>query len=196
MTRIAFLAAVAAAGCTSSTPERDGSADERVPPPWLDGVYADANVQFRYPGIWTRGSSATFGALVSDKVSPHPAFVSVRYFTAATPLRDPAEFVARTIRPPAGRGLTLLYTQSAFVGGRRAREVAFIWSTRNDTPLGPTMRTFVVPLRGGRTALVVLAAERPRLHGGAFRWVRETLQWTSGLRTPFRRPSGRVPSEY
>ena len=198
MARIALLAAaVAVAGCTSGADSRNepGAPATRVPPS-LDGVYRDGTIEFRYPASWKRSSSRTFGALVLDNVSPHPAFVSVRYFDREARVSDAAAFAARTIRPPSGRGLTLLYTQTAFLGGRRGREVAFIWSTRESTPLGPTMRTFVVPLRDGRTAFLVLAAERPRFHGGVFRWVRETLRWTVAPAPPFRRPSGRIPNEY
>ena len=198
MARIALLAAVVAvAGCTSGA----GSQDEPEPsatqvPASLDAVYVDGTIEFRYPASWKRSSSPTFGAFVLDNVSPHPAFVSVRYFADEVPVGNAAALSARTIRPPSGRGLTLLYTQTAFLGGRRGREVAFIWSTRESTPLGPTMRTFVVPLRDGRTALLVFAAERPRFHGGVFRWVRETLRWTAAPAPLLRRPGGRIPSDY
>lgn len=133
---------------------------------------------------------------MTDNVSPHPAFVSLRYFKREVPVSDSAAFSARTIRPPSGRGLTLLYTQSALVGGRRGREAAFVWATRASTPVGPTMRTFLVPLRDGRTALLVLAAERPRFHGGVFRWVRESLRWTTDPARPLRQPGGRIPHDY
>lgn len=197
---VILLAAVAAiTGCAAETSsERDEapSTARREAPPWLDGRFRDGTIEFRYPQQWKRSSSNTFGELVTDNVSPHPAFVSVRYFEADALGRDPAAFVARTIRPPAGQGLTLLYTQTALLDRRRGVEGAFVWATRDTTPVGPTMRTFLVPLRDGRAALLVLAAERPRFHGGAFRWVRETLRWTVAPTAPFRRPSGRIPNEY
>jgi len=196
---VVFLAAVAAmTGCAdAASPERDEpQLNVRQVPPWLDGRFADGTIEFRYPQQWKRSSSNTFGELVVDNVSPHPAFVAVRYFEGSAVGSDPATFVARTIRPPAGRGLTLLYTQTALLANRRGREVAFVWATLETTPVGPTMRTFVVPLRDGRTALLILAAERPRFHGAALRWVRETLRWTAAPTPPLRRPSGRIPNEY
>lgn len=186
-----FTAALALAGCAGGAPE-----SAREPPPWLDGVYRDGTVQFGYPATWKVSGSSTFGGLVVDNVSAHPAFVSVRYLERDTTGADPVELVARTIRPPEGQGLTLLYSQAAFVGGRASREAAFVWATRSDTPVGPTFRTFLTPLGDGRLALLVLAAERPRLHGGVFRWVRETLRWEAPVRPGGRIPGGRIPGDY
>jgi hypothetical protein len=183
--------AALAAGCSSGT--SDESTPE--PPPWLDATYSDGTVQFDYPERWKVSSSKTFGGLVLDNVSAHPAFVSVRYLEPGAG-GDPVRLAAQTIRPPEGRGLTRLYTQTAYLCGRRGHEVAFVWSTREDTPVGPTMRTFLIPLDDGRTAMVVLAAERPRLHGGVFRWVRETLRWEAPVRAGGRFPGGRVPADY
>src|SRR5918994_2948226 len=119
MKRLVLLAAVTAitgcAGETSPAREEAPAAGAREPPPGLDGRFADGTLEFRYPQRWKRSSSKTFGELVTDNVSPHPAFVSVRYFDGPVAAHDSATFVARTIRPPAGRGLTLLYRQTALL---------------------------------------------------------------------------------
>jgi hypothetical protein len=191
-----IVAALVATGCTlrDSDEEPERPAADRPAPEWLDATYTDGTVRFDYPGRWKVSSSATFGGLVLDNVSQHPAFISVRYLPRGEATGDPADLVARTIRPPEGQGLTLLYSQTAYVGGTRSREVGFMWSTRSETPVGPTLRTFVTPLADGRTALLVFATERPRQHGGVFRWVRETLRWDAPVRSSARPPGGRIPA--
>jgi hypothetical protein len=175
--RLVLLAAVVVvAGCGGSAGDRPGPGFE--PPAWLDGEFEDGTVSFRYPGWWERSSSKRFGTMLSDNRSRHPAFVAIRYFDDV-PLgrKEYAAFAGRTLRPPKGRGLTLLYTQSARLGRLRGIEATFMWATRTRTPIGPTMRTLAVELPSGQTAFLVFAAERPLLHGGSFGWIRKTLRW-------------------
>ena len=193
MRRLALLAAaLAAAGCGGSQEQPRGGA---AYPAWLGGEFSDGTLAFRYPSSWTRGSSDRFGTTLSDNRSRNPAFVGVRYLDDVSSSREQlAAFAGRTLRPPDGRGLTLLYTQTVLLGGRPGVEATFMWATRATTPIGPTMRTFAVDLRGGRTAFIVLAAERRRLHGAHFGWVRKTLHWTDAPRRN-RPPGGRHINE-
>ena len=180
--RAAAVLAVAlvSAGCGGEDARIDPTAlDARaVYPAWLDGEYADGKLRLRYPDWWRQGSSDTLGRLLSDNRSRHPAFVSVRYLEAP-PSNGAAyaELAARTLRPPRGRGLTLLYVQAAWLGGRRGVEATFVWQTKADAPAGPRFRTFGVPLPSRRVAFLVFAAERPRLHAGAFGWILRSIRW-------------------
>jgi hypothetical protein len=183
MGRTTVLALVLVLSAFAGEAERDESAADvgrRSPPPWLDAGYADGTLTFRYPSWWKKSSLAKYGRLLADNRSRHPAFVSVRYFPSASLPGggDAAERAARILRPPDGDGLTLLYTQPARLGGRRGKEAAFMWQRDPDTPIGPTFRTFVVALPSGQTAFLVFAAERPRLHGGVFGWIRKTIRWS------------------
>lgn len=175
---LVLLAAVLVmAGCGGSAGDRPSPRSE--PPAWLGGEFDDGTVSFRYPVWWERSSSKRFGTLLSDNRSRHPAFVAIRYFDDVPLAREEyAAFAGRTLRPPEGRGLTLLYTQSTRLGRLRGIEATFMWATRTTTPIGPTMRTLAVELPSGRTAFLVFAAERPQLHGGSFGWIRKTLRWT------------------
>lgn len=175
--RLALLGiALVTAGCGGGT---ERSAGGPTYPAWLDREFSDGTVAFRYPSWWKPGSSERFGSILSDRRSGNPAFVGVRYLDDVPSSREQlAGFAGRVLRPPDGRGLTLLYTQTALVGGRRSIETAFMWATRTRTPIGPMMRTFAVELRGGRTAFLVFAAERPRVQGGVFGWIRKTIRWT------------------
>jgi hypothetical protein len=165
------------AGCGGGSPDPAGPVSK--PPAWVDGQFDDGRVSFRYPGWWERSSSKRFGTMLSDNRSRHPAFVAIRYFDDVPQEREEyAAFASRTLRPPEGRGLTLLYTQSTRLGRLRGIEATFVWATRTTTPSGPTMRTLAVELPTGQTAFLVFAAERPRLHGGPFGWIRKTLRWT------------------
>ncbi|MBD0338218.1 MAG: hypothetical protein ICV67_02920 [Thermoleophilia bacterium] len=194
MSRLApLLVALAAAGCAGDREPREAAnarqattepTAEATVPVWLDGRYADGTLEFRYPGWWKRTNSETWAQLLSDNRSRHPAFISVRYLDRPLPVTG-SEFgrlAGRTLRPPHGRGLTLLYTQTTRLGDVRGLEATFVWQTRATTPLGPTMRAFGVELPGGGSALVVFAAERPQLHAGAFGWVRKTVRWTHSPR--------------
>ncbi|HUP33613.1 MAG TPA: hypothetical protein VM184_11305 [Gaiellaceae bacterium] len=168
-----LLATLFAAGCAGAAePEA-----ERAPPSWLEGEFDDGTIAFRHPGSWRRSSSRTFGTVLSDTRSRHPAFVSVRYLDDALPPTSDeyADLAGRTLRPPEGFGLTLVYTQTAYLGDVRGYEATFLWATREGTPAGPTMRTFAAELASGRVAFIVLAAERPRLHAGVFGWIRKTM---------------------
>lgn len=178
MRALLLLAAVlVVAGCGGSSGDRPSPGS--APPAWLDGEFEDGTVSFRYPGWWERSSSKRFGTLLSDNRSRHPAFVAIRYFDDVPLAREEyAAFAGRTLRPPDGRGLTLLYTQSTRLGGLRGIEATFMWATRTTTPIGPTMRTLAVGLPSGQTAFLVFAAERPQLHGGSFGWIRKTLRWS------------------
>jgi hypothetical protein len=182
MRSVALLAlALVVAGCSGggrepSEPASDGA---RPAPAWLDAEFADGTISFRYPDSWERSKSEKYGTLLSDNRSLAPAFVSVRYFSPRALAADAnvGERAGRILRP-RGRGLTLLYTQTARLGGLRGVEATFVWQLRSDTPLGPTFRTFVVELPSGRTAFLVFAAQAPRFHGAAFGWIRKTIRWT------------------
>lgn len=186
--RLALALAALLAGCSGSA-DQTSAPPAREPPAFLEQRFDDGTISLRYPTGWYRDRSDTFGVVLGDSQGRHPAFVSIRYVEPAG-VRF-AELAARTIRPPDGRGLTLLYTQSAILGGRRAREATFMWQTQSDTPIGPLFRVFGVPL-GERIAVVVFAAERPPVHNGAFRWIRETLTWRSPA---LRRSGGRYSIE-
>lgn len=176
---VLLTAVLAAAGCagTAATPPTS----ELEVPAWVSGEFDDGTVSFRYPGWWVRRSSKRFGTMLSDNRSRHPAFVSIRYFDHVPQSREEyAAFAGRTLRPPEGRGLTLLYTQSTRLGRLRGVEATFIWATRTTTPVGPRMRTLAVALPSGQTAFLVFAAERPQFHGGSFGWIRKTLRWSDG----------------
>ncbi|MEX0675306.1 MAG: hypothetical protein WD067_11065 [Gaiellaceae bacterium] len=177
MRALVLLAAVlAVAGCAGGAAEPPTSEPEV--PAWVSGEFDDGTVSFRYPGWWEQSSSKRFGTLLSDNRSAHPAFVAIRYFDGVPQSReDYAAFAGRTLRPPEGRGLTLLYTQSTRLGRLRGLEATFMWATRTTTPIGPTMRTLAVELPSGQTAFLVFAAERPKFHGGSFGWIRKTLRW-------------------
>lgn len=183
MRLLGLLAVLVVAGCAggSAVPEAEPPAAAPVrqaPPSWLGGRFADDALEFRYPTGWKRTTSERWGELLSDNRSRHPAFVSVRYLDESLPetLDAYAGLAAATLRPPDGAGLTLLYTQTAYLGSRRAYEATFVWQTRASTPLGPRMRTIAAELRSGHSVFVVLAAERPVLHAGAFRWILATLE--------------------
>ena len=169
-----MLLALVATGCAGAErPDEQPAAEPRAaastPPAWLGGEYADGTLEFRFPSWWTRSTSETWGQLLSDGRSRHPAFISVRYLERGLPDSHEgfARLAGRTLRPPAGRGLTLLYTQTTYLGQRRGFEATFVWQTRATTPLGPV-----------RSAFVVLAADRPPLHAGVFGWVRKTIRWS------------------
>ena len=177
MRRLALLGAVLVlAACGGGGGDTPRSAFQA--PAWLSGEFDDGTVSFRYPAWWTRSSSKRFGTLLSDNRSRHPAFVGIRYFEDVPSAREGyASFAGRTLRPPDGQGLTLLYTQTTHLGQLRGIEATFMWATRSTTPVGPTMRTLAVELPSGRTAFLVFAAERPAFHGGMFAWIRKTLRW-------------------
>lgn len=186
--------ALATGGCAGAERETQSPPASRpavsTVPSWLDGRYSDGTLEFRVPSWWKRSTSETWGQLLSDQRSHHPAFVSVRYLERSLPetREEFSRLAARTLRPPAGRGLTLLYTQTVHLGQRRGVEATFVWQSRSTTPIGPTIRTFGVELAADRSALLVFAAERPPLHAGVFAWVRKTIRWTDGPR----RAAGRI----
>jgi hypothetical protein len=186
-----LLVALIGAGCAAT--ERDAGRTEPagevrragpVVPAWLGNEFADGTVRFRYPNWWKRSTSTRWGALLSDNRSRHPAFVSIQYLDDRLPetIEQFARLAARELRPPAGRGLTLLYTQPARIGEVRGFEAAFAWQARTATPLGPTLRTFGIEPASGRSAFIVFAAERPSFHGGVFGWIRKTMRWTESPR--------------
>ena len=181
MGRISLLAVLfALAGCAGGSASNEAAVTTtREPPAWLDADFRDGTVAFSYPGWWQESRSDKYGTLLSDKRSRSPGFVSIRYFDAGElPVGDDlAERAARILRPPTGAGLTFLYRQTAYLGRFRAVEATFMWQTVSRTPIGPTFRTFAVGLPSGRTAFLVFAAERPRLHSSMFAWVRETIRW-------------------
>lgn len=149
-------------------------------PSWLSETFSDGTISLRYPAGWSVGRAAPFGTVISDTQSRHPAFVSIAYLPSRD-YRTRAEFAqlaTRFLRPPDGRGTTLLYSQTARAGGRRGYEAAVMWAYGANSPLGPTMRVLGFELDSGEVALLVFAAERPRLHRGAFAWVKKTISWS------------------
>ena len=176
MRALVLLAVLVAAGCGGGSADRASPVSN--PPAWVNGEFDDGTVSFRYPGWWEQSSSQRYGTMLSDNQSRHPAFVAIRYFDDVPLGREQyTAFAGRTLRPPAGRGLTHLYTQSTWLGGLRGIEATFMWATRGTTPIGPTFRTLAFELASGRTAFLVFAAERPKFHGGSFGWVRKTVRW-------------------
>jgi hypothetical protein len=148
-------------------------------PAWLSEVSTDGTIAFRYPRGWIENETRTFGHVLSDNKSPTAAFVGVRYLPRRT-WDDPAEYarvVTRTLRPPRGRGTTILRTQAANLGNCRGVEVAVMWQVRLASPLGPTMRVFGIELDSGEVALVTFAAEKPSYHNVFFAWVKESIAW-------------------
>lgn len=173
----AFLSACAGSGGDERPPAREPSF-----PTFLSQRYSDGEVVLRYPRAWRRSTLDSLGTVFSDRESRHPAFVALAY----RPRRDytsAAEFArlaGRLVRPPDGRGLTLLYTQTARLGGRRGIEAAFVIATRSDTPLGPRASVYGIELASGQVAVFTFAAERLRLHAGTFGWIRKSIVWTGG----------------
>jgi hypothetical protein len=152
-------------------------------PAFLSQRYDDGTLSLRYPRGWIRNRTERFGRVLSDNKSPHPAFLGIRYLPRRTYAGavEFAQVAARQLRPPDGRHLTHLYTQTALVGGLRGIEAAFMWAYYvGGAPLGPTMRVVGVELPSGRVAFLVFAAERPRLHAGQFSWIRKTIHWDAG----------------
>jgi hypothetical protein len=148
-------------------------------PSWLSERYMDGTIAFRYPRGWIENETRTFGHVLSDNKSPTAAFVGVRYLPRRT-WDDPgayARVVTRTLRPPRGRGTTILRTQAARLGDRRGLEVAIMWQVSLSSPLGPTMRVFGIELDSGEVALVTFAAEKLSYHSMVFAWVKESIAW-------------------
>jgi len=149
-------------------------------PSFLSQTYDDGTIALRYPRGWIVNRTERFGVVLSDNKSAHPAFLGIQYLPRRTygGGSEFADVAGRVLRPPDGRHLTLLYTQAAVVGGLRGTEAAFMWAYyTGGSPLGPTMRVVGTELPSGRVAILVFAAERPRLHNGQFSWIKKTIRW-------------------
>ena len=126
-------------------------------------------------------------ATVQEAGRATPAWLDAEFSDGRVSFRYPGWW-ERSISPRFG---TLLYLQTVYLGEVRGFEATFVWQSRTTTPLGPTMRTLGAELPSGEAVFIVLAAERPKFHSGAFGWVLKTLS-VDGTRT---RGGGRVVND-
>jgi hypothetical protein len=74
--------------------------------------------------------------------------------------------VTRTLRPPRGRGTTILRTQAARLGERRGVEAAIMWQVVPFSPLG--LGAIVYNNADGSEGLVLIGGDNPVAQGRAF----------------------------
>lgn len=175
-----FVAVLPLAGCSPGADEQQPPASEPFLPAWLNANYTDGKINIRYPSDWTRGRSR-FGEYLNDATKTTAAFVSVQYLPRRE-YESHAEFAdlaAKILRPPSGRGTTLVYTQAARVGGRLGIEAAIVYGLL-PSGAGPTMRVFGIELGSGEVAILIFAAERQTVHATEFAWIKRSITWEDG----------------
>lgn len=176
--RLAVLAGLSlalVAGCSSTANEqaRTGA------PGSLNQTYTDGTIEIRYPEGWIENRTNLFGHVLSDNKSTTAAFVGIRYLPKRTwaGASDFVEVARRTLRPPDGALIRILYVQAARIDRRKGFEVGLVWLLSADAQSGPRMRVFGVELESGRVALLTFAAEDLERHALRFGWIKRQIRW-------------------